>query len=826
MALPTGTVTFLFTDIERSTELLEQTGDRYPELLSQHRQLLRSSWDDRGGHEFGTQGDSFFVVFDQAKEAVHSALGAQLALAQHDWPDGRQVRVRMGLHTGEPALTGEGYVGIDVHRVARICSAGNGGQVLISRATRELLGEDLPDGASLRDLGEHRLRGLTQPQRIYQLLAPGLATDFPPLRTVDRGPETLPIQPTALVGREEEIEEAWKLLRAPDVRLLTLTGPGGTGKTRLALQVATELAVEFTDGVAWVELATLSDPKLVPATIAHALDLGERAEEVVPTLKDHMRSRRLLLVLDNFEQVIGAAPLLVDLLASAPACKALVTSRTALDVSIEQELPVPPLSQYESVALFAARARSANRDFRLTPEITPAVTEICIRLDGLPLAIELAAARTRSLSPQAILARLDQRLALLTGGARDLPDRQRTLRGAIDWSYRLLTEGEQVLLSRSGVFVGGFSLEAAEHAFVGIEGPDEILDGLDSLVAKSLLRPVEGVDGEPRFHMLETIRDYALERLEEMGQTAPMQLCHASYFLGLAEEANRKLAGEEHTYWLRRLDADVDNLRAALAWSVENDEIELGLRLASSLERFWEARGHAAELRRWFEVALAQPSAAPARVRASALLVAGRLTMLLSDYRRAQPLLDEAVSRFRESGDRGGLAAGLGSLGWISMMQGDFDRAQALCEEATAVARDLGDKMILSRVLNNLGGVFGEKGDHEAAARVFTESLAVHRELGSPRLPIALCNLGLSLLRTGDYEEGRVVIEEAVERAREMGTRGSSPRRSGSWGGPRSGADAPTRPSPTSRRACTSARNSARSGTASTASRVLRVSPP
>src|SRR5690242_750355 len=278
MALPTGTVTFLFTDIERSTELLEQTGDRYPELLSQHRQLLRRSWDDRGGHEFGTQGDSFFVVFDQAKEAVHSALGAQLALAQHDWPDGRQVRVRMGLHTGEPALTGEGYVGIDVHRVARICSAGNGGQVLISRATRELLGEDLPDGASLRDLGEHRLRGLTQPQRIYQLLAPGLATDFPPLRTVDRGPETLPIQPTALVGREEEIEEAWKLLRAPDVRLLTLTGPGGTGETRLALQVATELAVEFTDGVAWVELATLSDPKLVPATIAHALDLGERAE--------------------------------------------------------------------------------------------------------------------------------------------------------------------------------------------------------------------------------------------------------------------------------------------------------------------------------------------------------------------------------------------------------------------------------------------------------------------------------------------------------------------------------------------------------------------
>ena len=769
MALPTGTVTFLFTDIEGSTQLLEETGEGYPEILAQHRRLLRDSWHERGGQEFGTQGDSFFVVFDQAKEAVASALGGQRALADHAWPDGREVRVRMGLHTGEPALTGEGYVGIDLHRAARICSAGNGGQVLLSRATRELLDEDLPDGSMLRDLGEHRLRGLTQPQRIYQLVAPGLPTDFPPLRTLDRGPETLPIQPTALVGREQEIEDAWKLLRRPNVRLLTLTGPGGTGKTRLALQVATELAAEFTDGVAWVELAPIADAKLVPATIGHALGLGERADEVVPMLKDHLRTRRLLIVLDNFEQVIGAGPLVGELLASAPGCKALVTSRTALDLSIEHELVVPSLSQYESVSLFAARARSANRVFRLTPEITPTIVEICVRLDCLPLAIELAAARSRSLSPQAILARLDQSLGLLTGGARDLPDRQRTLRGAIDWSYRLLTEPEQVLLARAAIFVGGFSLEAAERAFVGLEEPEEILDGLDSLVAKSLIRPVEGVGGEPRFYMLETIREYALERLEELGQLETMSLCHASHFLGLAEDAQAGLAGKDHARWLQLLDADVDNLRAALAWSLKHDEVELGLRLAAALERFWEARGHAAELRNWFEAAIPAAKGAPAPELAPALLAAGRLSMLLSDYPRAQPLLEEAVALYRETGDRGGLAAGLASLGWISMMHGDYDRARRLCEEATDVARELGDRTILSRVLNNLGGVLGEVGDHAAAAEVFQESLAVHRELGSSRLPIALCNLGLSLLRVGDYEEGRKVIEEAVERAGEMG---------------------------------------------------------
>ena len=617
--LPAGTVTFLFTDIEGSTRLLQRVGEeQYSSLLVECRSLLRTAFQQHHGREVDTQGDAFFVAFARATDAVSAAIASQHALASHPWPEGVAVRVRMGLHTGEPQVAAEWYVGLDVHHAARVMSAAHGGQVLLSQTTRELVAQVLPEGVALRDLGEHRLKDLQHASHLCQLVMTGLTADFPSLKTLDNYTHNLPVQPTPFLGREKEIDAVLQLLMREDVRLLTLTGPGGTGKTRLALQVAAELSDRFAHGVFFVNLAPLSDPALVVPTIAQVLNVNDRGgQPILEILKTSLREKHLLLLLDNFEHVVQAAPALAELLVGCPRLKVLVTSRMALRIRAEQEYAVPclilpdpghlpdvaALSQYEAVALFIARARAVKQDFQVTNATAPAVAEICVRLDGLPLAIELAAARIKLFPPQALLTRLGQRLSVLTGGAHDAPARQRTLRDTIAWSYQLLNEREQRLFRRLAVFVGGCTLESIES--LSREVGDEVaplVDDLISLIDKNLLRQSAQDGAEPRLTMLETIREFGLERLTAHGEIEATQQAFAVYHVALAEQAEPELEDVRRDEWMERLEQEYDNLRAVLEWSLvpiqgekSKQRSELCLRLAGSLREFWIYQGLLAE---------------------------------------------------------------------------------------------------------------------------------------------------------------------------------------------------------------------------------------
>jgi len=635
-----GTVTLLFTDIEGSTRLLQQVGEYYTDLLEECRQLLRASFQQWNGNVVDTQGDAFFVAFARATDAARGAVAAQHALASHLWPQGVVVRVRMGIHTGEPMLSAENYIGLDVHHAARIMSAGHGGQVLLSQTTRELVEHGLSDDVSLRDLGAHRLKDLQHPSHLFQLVIGGLPADFPPLKTLDTHPNNLPVQLTSLIGREQEIATVQRLLSREDVRLLTLTGPGGTGKTRLGLQVAAELSDRLADGVFFVNLAPISDPALVVPTIAQTLEVKETGNQsLLDLLKVSLRDKHLLLLLDNFEQVISAASQVANLLAACPKLKVMVTSRVVLHVRGEQEVAVPPLavpdpthvpglvtlSQYGAVALFIARAQAVKPEFQVTNANAPAVAEICARLDGLPLAIELAAARSKLLPPQALLARLSQRLALLTSGARDVPARQQTLRNTIAWSYQLLDPYERRLFQQLSIFAGGCNLEAIEAICGALpDGAGQVLEGVTSLLDKSLLQQTEQEGGEPRFVILETIREYGLEQLTASGEMGVAQHAHAAYYLALVEEA--EIGGPQQVMWLERLEREHDNLRAALRWLLEQEgagQHEMALRLGSALNGFWYLRGHNSEGRTYLEQALVGGEGVAASARAKALFALG-----------------------------------------------------------------------------------------------------------------------------------------------------------------------------------------------------------
>src|SRR6266581_4677095 len=620
--LPMGTVTLLFTDMEGSTRLLQQVGERYTDLLEEYRQLLRAAFQRWNGNVVDTQGDAFFVTFARATDAARGAVAAQRALASHVWPDGVVVRVRMGIHTGEPTLSSEGYTGLDVHHAARIMSAGHGGQVLLSQTTRDLVEHDLPTGVSLWDLGVHRLKDLQQKSHLYQLVIADFQTSFPPLKTLDTHPNNLPVQPTPLIGRAKEVALVQHLLRREDVRLLTLTGPGGTGKTRLGLQVAAELSDRFADGVFFVNLAPLSDPELVIPATAQVLDVKEiGGQPLLELLKGSLREKHLLLLLDNFEQVVGAAMYVADLHAACPNLKVMVTSRMTLHIRGEQEYAVPPLavpdpkhlpdlvvlSQYEAVALFIQRAQAARPEFQVTNANAPVVAEICVRLDGLPLAIELAATRIKLLPLQALLTRLGQRLQLLTSSARDVPAHQQTLRNTIQWSYDLLDAQEQQLFCRLSVFVSGCTLEAVEAISAALGNATlPVLDGVVSLIDKNLLQQTAQEGEEIRLLMLETIREYGWEALAERQEREAIQAAHVAYYLALAEEAERALGGPQQLLWLERLEREYDNLHAALHWlrlqasraGVGDEAAGLALRLETALSYFWIVRGYRNDGRR------------------------------------------------------------------------------------------------------------------------------------------------------------------------------------------------------------------------------------
>ena len=777
-----GTLTFFFSDVEGSTQLLHQVGARYAEVLVDLRRFLRDASLEREGREVDTAGDGFFAVFNRARDAVAAAAAVQQAVHAHVWPEGTSVRLRIGLHTGEPAWADGSYVGLDVHRAARICSAAHGGQVLLSQATADLVWHELPAGVQLLNIGPHQLKDLPEPEQLFQLGLDGLPSRFPALGTRAVQTSNLPVQLTSFVGRQREVDRLQVLLHT--ARLITLTGPGGTGKTRLSLEVASRLTDIFEDGIVFVGLASITDPALVPVVVAQALDLHEHPDQPVSqTIKTFLQRRRLLLVLDNFEQVLAAASFVAEWLLACPSLTVLVTSRAPLHVSGEHEFPVPPLelpdrralwtpealAQQEAVALFLARARAIHPDFTLTPETARAVAEICLRLDGLPLAIELAAARVKVLSPVAIQVRLGRRFQLLTGGAQDRPARHQTLRQAIAWSYDLLNPEEQAFFRRMAVFMGGFTLDAAEQVCSG--GGDLMLDPLDivtALVDQSLLRQEEGPDGEPRFLMLETIREYGRECLEAAGELEQIRRAHVEHFLALVEQAEPELTGPRQGWWLDRLEAEHDNLRAAFAWIEEQQEAEIGLRLGAALWRFWITRGHMIEGREHLERLLALPGQAT-RARARALNGVATLIHELGDYATARPLLEESLAIWRTLDDQQGMAWVLNNLGWVTINLNDYATGRARSEESLALCRTLGDKRGAAVALMNIGWVTHLMGDLAAAASMLQESLALRRDIGDHRgYAFALTALADFKRQQGAYEQATIWIEEALTILRQL----------------------------------------------------------
>ena len=766
---PQGTVSLLFSDIEGSTTLLRELGrERYAEGLETHRRLLREAFERHGGYEVDSEGDAFFVAFDDVREAVAAAADAQRAVANHEWPDGHAFRLRMGIHTGEPLALPPKYVGLDVHKAARIMAAGHGGQVLLSEATQKLLRSDLPEGVALGDLGEHRLKDLLQPEPLAQLVIEGLESAFPALKTLGNRPTNLPVQPNSLIGREREMAELLALLRDEGVHLLTLTGPGGTGKTRLGLQVAAELLEDFLSGVFFVSLAPISDSDLVVPAIAEALALREVAgEQPFETLIGYLREKQMLLVLDNFEQVIGAAADVANLLRPCPDLRLLVTSRERLRVTRENVYAVPPLhlpeetedlaalARSDAVALFSTRAHAATGQFALTEENASAVVGICRRLDGLPLAIELAAARASAVPPRALLERLQRRLPFLTSGARDAEERQRTLRRTIDWSYDLLSPEEQRLFARLAVFVDGCRIEAAEV----VCDVDADLDGLTSLVEKNLLRQRSDPDGHPRFMMFETIREFATERLTDAGALDSVRDRHADYYFSFIDDVlDAKLTIAEE---LARLANEQANLRAALGWANEQGN---AARLASAvgrLYRLWLLRGALQEGLHWAETALARREGVDPETRVQLLAGTSELFRFAGDTARAKALKHECLEVDRRSGRRARLTHGgsisahvLADLADMALGEEDLDQARAYVEESLSLGGG-------ARAEASLGEIFLLDGDLDGAQNCFQRSLAGFKAAGHDY------NYALTLEGLGEIARRRGERSRALEHFRQ-----------------------------------------------------------
>ncbi|MDQ3691499.1 MAG: adenylate/guanylate cyclase domain-containing protein [Chloroflexota bacterium] len=779
-ALPTGTVTFLMSDIEGSTRLLQALGDRYAAVLDDHYRILIDACTAAGGLQVSTEGDATFFAFAEAPAALRAAIGAQRSLESHPWPSDATVRVRMGIHTGEGRKMGSTYVGLDVHRVARIAGAGHGGQILVSAATRALAVRSLPEGAELQDLGQHHLKDLMVPEHLFQVVVPDLPSGFPPLSSLGGRADHLPVQLTSFVGRDREKRELLELL--PRSQLLTLTGPGGTGKSRLSLEVAAAASDAFDDGVWFVSLSPIIDPDLVISTIAATLGLREgRGRPIADILTDHLRDRSVLLVLDNFEQLMPAASSVSDLVRAAPPTKLLVSSREALRVSGEQEFPVPPLAvpdraselrledlrAADSVALFVQRASLVQPGFDLTAANARAIAEICARLDGLPLAIELAAARVRLFEPADILARLDRRLSFLAGG-RDVPERQRTLRGAIDWSYDLLDEGEQVVFWRLSTFAGGCTLEAVQAVCRPEELGLETVDVVSALHDKSLVRrdntALEGL----RFTMLETIREYGLELLAASSEAADMRRRHAHFFVELAETAAEPLHGPGQQQWLDRLDREMANVRAVIRGAIETQEIESGLRLVVALKTFWVFRNHLREARHLLAELLEVPGELPTTLRAAALGAAADLATWQADYIAARPQAEESLALYRELADPAGIADQLADLGWATATT-DPARAHALFTESIDTYRKLGAPPPIGHALIGIAMPEMQFGDVEAAKRHLDEAAAVFHAAGDESTALIADGLyGVCLRLEGDLTAARRRYLDVLGRAEAM----------------------------------------------------------
>ena len=777
---PTGTVTFLLTDIEGSTRLLQLLGDQYPPILDAHYRLLETAAEAAGGALVSTEGDGMFFVFVEAASAVRAAIDAQRSLAAQPWPAGTRVRVRMGIHTGIGTRLGVDYVGLDVHRAARIAQSGQGGQIVLSDATRALVAGKLPEDVSLRALGEHSLKDLERPEVLFDVIAPGLETTFPALRTNRPGEAGLPSQLTTFIGRWAEREAVQDLLTRH--RLVTLTGPGGTGKTRLAVEVARAAKVMFEGGVYFVPLATIPEADLFLPTLGSALGLREGpSRSIRDAIVEQLKPQPILLVLDNFEQLVPAAAAVADLLVALPDVTMLITSRERLRITGEQVFTVPALAvpgdlasgdvavlgSLDSVALFVERSKAARSDFELNPANAQAVAEICARLDGLPLAIELAAARSSLFEPDEILRLLEKRMSFLEGG-RDVPERQRTLRGAIDWSNQLLADAERKLFRRLSVFSGGASLEAIERVCGDDGAAVHVIDLVGSLHDKSLVSR-DSAGGPLRIVMLGTIQEFALDQLEVAGEADGMRSRHANYFLSLAQRLAQELDGPAQDESLASLDRDVDNLRAAIRWSLDSREIVLGLRLATALERFWLFGNHVKEGRRVLgELLSARGSKDDRAVWAAAVGSAGNLSAWQSDYTMSSALADEALVAYRELGDPLGIARQLGTLAYAAVVP-DPSRARELFEESLTNYRLVGQPAEMGQSLVGVALTQMTLGDVDSAERSLEQASELFRSRGDEPLDLVARGLqGVCYRLRGDLDAARHRYVDVLARAEKI----------------------------------------------------------
>lgn len=835
--LPGGTVTFLFTDIEGSTKLLKQLRDQYSTLLDEHREILRDAFLKWNGHEVDSRGEEFFVAFPRATDAVAAAVSAQRELATHTWPEAVDVRVRIGLHTGEPWMAEEGYVGIDVHRAARIANAGHGGQVLLSETTAALVIDELPEGVSLLDLGRHRLKDVRRTEQIRQLVIDGLPTEFPPLQSLEALPSgtppekrrhNLPADLTPFIGRETELVEIRDLLLDPSIRLLTLVGVGGMGKTRLALHVAAELIEEFPDGVWLVEFAKLSDPEFVPQHAAAVLGVSAQeaveGRDVEDVLTSYLREKKLLMILDNCEHLIEAcAGLAENLLRECPEVKLFATSRENLGIPGETSFTVPSmevppevsLSQeiesYEATRFFVDRAVAALPIFQPTSDNRASIANICRRLDGVPLAIELAAARVKILAPEQIEDLLQDRFRLLTGGPRTALERHQTLRATMDWSFGLLTEPEQILLTRLSVFAGGWTLEDVEGLVQDdLRTRTDVLDLLSNLVDKSLVI-VDHKHGLARYGLLETVRQFSTELLADSGDADEFRERHASLFIMLAEEADPKIRGGDQFEWLEILEDEHENLRAALAWLIASDQANGAARLVGALGWFWFIRGYWEEAWKWLTMSLDMVTDPEPRLRAKALYRAGGLEVIRGNLAGPPELVQEALDICTDNGDEEGMAWCLNLLGqattfdkqdlnqgsanltksielfqslddewgvaWstrylgqIAEIEEDIDRSIAFQQEALQRFDDLGDVWNVAHSLFLLGGTFRDHGDYPKAKKVYLESYS-KCELVEDNVMAAhaLMGLGMVTVEMGNYKEADENLRDALEIMQRIG---------------------------------------------------------
>lgn len=780
--LPTGTVTFLFSDIEDSTRLAEElaTSD-YRDLIEEHHRVLRRVFADTGGSERGTEGDGFLVVFRDGASAVKAAVEVQRSLIEAAWPEGREVRVRIGLHSGRGIPGGDDYVGSDVNRAARVAAAAHGGQILISDSTRALSERSLPDDVAIRYVGEYRLKGLDSPERLYQLVISGLSNEFPPPRTADVDAAHVPRRLTPFIGRRSELSQLLALLQSH--RLITLVGPGGAGKTSLAIELAREAAAEFSDGAWFVDLSGLSDPTLAESAIATSLGLGEkRNQPASEVLVDHLVSRQLLLVLDNFEHLLAASDSIANLLAAAPSLNVVITSRSRVNLYGEQTFPVPPLAlpdpdsedlaeiaKAEAVSLFIERARTVKPDFSPTSENVSLISRICAHVDGLPLAIELAASRMRLLTLGELLERLERQMPVLTASETNRPERQQTLQRTIQWSYELMSDVDKDLFIRLSIFSGGFTVQAAET----VCNPDgelgiETLDGLASLEDQSLIRQ-RPVKGSSRFEMLETIRSFGHDLLMSDGPFDEISVRHLHYYLTLAECAEPHLMKQGRTEWLERLEAEHANLRGALHTAVESSEAESGLRLASSLWRFWFERGHLREGRRWLEDLLALDQHSVSIERAKANTALGGLAYWMSDAETTEKAYEAALAIYQQMGDDEAIARALYDYAFAAAMGNDPQETRKRFNASMSAAERVGSESLIAQNQIWFGLEALMRNDPQAAASLLEEALEIFRKIDD-RLYIswAVGTLSQAYIDLGRLEDANAAFLESINLSAEL----------------------------------------------------------